>query len=218
MSKQETRAGDATGAVERTVPISKLTVMNRLGQLGVDGVESRMERLGGRDTQLRVQTEQVNIGYASGRSVETFDASDRVGIQVKLTSPPHGNVLVLFPVSSANNAATMMLSDAVSDLSSVDNDLAHSALVELGAMIASGFTDAWADSFDQRIDVGTPNRIQGTVRHCVAETLRLEGDFGLYIAARLHLPDRGVDADVIVFPDNDTFLKLLGLLDVAQVM
>jgi chemotaxis protein CheY-P-specific phosphatase CheC len=218
MSKQTTRAGGEAATSGRSVPIRKLTVMNRLGQLGVEGVASRLERLGGRRGDLPVRTEQVNIGHASDESLPVFETDDRVGIRVKVTSAPHGVVLVLFPLSSANNAATMMLSDAVSDLSRADNELAHSALEELGAMIANGVTDAWADSFDQRIDVGTPSRVQGTIRSCVGEAVRSEADLGLYIAARLHLPDQGVDADVFVLPDNETFLQLLSLLDVSQVM
>jgi chemotaxis protein CheY-P-specific phosphatase CheC len=217
MSKQEPDTRRTGGSTELTLPVRKLSIVNRLGELGVDGVAGRLERLGGGDG---VVTEQVACGYADPVALDaSFDDDDpRVGVRVSLASAPHGYVLVLFPMSSANNAATMMLSDAVSDLSSVDNDLAHSALVELGAMMASGFMDAWADTFEQQIDVGTPRRIQDTPRDAVARTLRMDSDLGLYVGTNLHLPERGVDATVTVFPDTGTFVKLLRLLELEQVV
>lgn len=191
--------------------------MNRLGELGVGGVAGRLERLEG-DGDATVTTEQVNLGYAEAATLAAFEAEERVGVRVHLSSAPHGFVVVLFPMSSANNAATMMLSEAVSDLSEVDNDLAHSALVELGSMMAYGFMDAWADSFDQRIDVATPRRIHGDRRTVVDRTLRMGDDLGVYIGSRLHLPERGIDAEVLVFPDTGTFLQLLEYLGPEQVM
>jgi chemotaxis protein CheY-P-specific phosphatase CheC len=192
--------------------------MNRLGELGVEGVASRLERLGDRD-DAEVSTEQVSIGFVDPTSVgATFPDEERVGIRVRLPGAPHGYVLVLFTMASANNAATLMLSDAVSDLSDVDNDLAHSALVELGAMMAYGFMDAWADTFDQRIDVGTPRRVSGAVDATVSRTIDSEEDLGVYIASRLHLPREGIDAEVFVFPSNDTFVRLLDLLTIEQVV
>jgi len=216
MSRQEPDTRQTGASAERTLAVRKLGVMNRLGELGVDGVASRLERLGG---DRGVETEQVKCGYADPVALAaSFDADDRVGIRVRLSSAPHGYVLVLFPMESANNAATMMLSDAVSDLSSVDNDLAHSALVELGAMMAYGFMDAWADTFEQQIDVGTPRRLHAPIRDAVAQTLGMDDDLGIYIGARLHLPDRGIDADVLVFPETDTFVTLLELLRLEQVV
>lgn len=215
MSRQEPDTRQTVASAERTLAVRKLGVMNRLGELGVDGVASRVERLGG---DRGVETEQVKCGYADPVALAaSFDADDRVGIRVRLSSAPHGYVLVLFPMESANNAATMMLSDAVSDLSSVDNDLAHSALVELGAMMAYGFMDAWADTFDQRIDVGTPRRVSGPVGTAVARTVDREEDLGVYIASRLHLPREDVDAEVLVLPSNETFVRLLDLLTIDQV-
>jgi chemotaxis protein CheY-P-specific phosphatase CheC len=215
MSKSEQNARGTDGG-ELTLPVRKLSVMNRLGRLGVDGVAARLSHLAGEEG---VAVEQIGCGYADPLALETsFDDDEHVGVRVGLASAPSGYVVVLFPLASANNAATMMLSDAVSDLSAADNDLAHSALVELGAMMASGFMDAWADTFDQQIDVGTPRRVQASPREAVRRTLRMDGELGIYVGTRLHLPDRGVDATVLVFPETDTFVKLLRLLRLEQVV
>jgi chemotaxis protein CheY-P-specific phosphatase CheC len=217
MSEGEANTTRTAARTERRLPVRKLGVMNRLGEVGVEGVASRLERLGDRDG-AEVRTEQVSIGFVDAASVDaTFPDEERVGIRVRLPGAPHGYVLVLFPMASANNAATLMLSDAVPDLSAVDNDLAHSALVELGAMMAYGFMDAWADTFDQRIDVGTPRRVSGPVGTAVARTVDREEDLGVYIASRLHLPREDVDAEVLVLPSNETFVRLLDLLTIDQV-
>jgi chemotaxis protein CheC len=200
----------------RTLAVEKLSVMNRLGEIGVGGVADRLGHIGAAPAE--VTTEQVKSGYATEASVAaSFDDDDRVGVRVHLSGAPHGYVLVLFPMSSANNAATVMLSDAVEDLSAVPNEMAHDAVTELGGIVANGFLDAWADTFDQEVDAGAPSRVYGSQREILTTTTKLGEEIGLYIASRFHVPAQNIDTEVFVFPDTEVFLKLLELLDADRV-
>lgn len=206
----------SAGETERTIAVEDLWVMNRLGELGVEGIERRLGRLGGK--QVAVTSERVRSGYVTDRTVETtFGESERVGTRTRLTETPHGFVLVLFPLASANNAATLMLSDAVEDLESAPNELAHSALVELGAIVANGFLDAWSDAFEERVDVGTPVLVHDDERSLIEKTIGREGELGLYIASTVHSPTHEIDADIYVFPRMETFSRLLDGFDPDQV-
>lgn len=215
MSEMDERRDEATSA--RTLEVEKLSVMNRLGEIGVDGVADRLGHLGA--APVEVITEQVKSGYATPESVAaSFDDTERVGVRIGLAGAPHGYVLVLFPMSSANNAATVLLSDAVEDLSEVSNEMAHDALTELGGIVANGFLDAWADTFDQEVNAGAPSRVYGGQREILTTTTKMGEEIGLYIASRFHVPAQDIDTEVFVFPDTAVFLKLLELLDPAQVM
>jgi chemotaxis protein CheC len=219
-SERRTGADGPAGSFEEnvrlTIPIEKLGIMNRLGDIGVDGVEDRLSRVG--DYEGEVVSEQVKCGYVGADLLDsTFTSEDRVGVKVRLPGAPYGYAIVLFSKTSANNAATVMLSSATDDLSTVSNDLAHSALIELGGMMAYGFLDAWADAFDQEIDAGAPVPVHSDERDIISRTIAREDDLGLFIASKLHVPEHDIHADVYLFPENETFVEILKRLRVGMI-
>lgn len=214
-SKSESENGAGSGA-GRTVAIEKLAIMNLLGEIGADGVE---ERLGGMSSfEGQVVSEQVKCGFVVPDLLGcTFSDEERLGSMTRLPGVPYGYALVLLSKPSAGNAAGLLLSVAYDDLSEVSDELAHSALIELGGIMANGFLDAWADTFDQRIDVGAPTPVHDTERAIVGRVLGAGDDLGLYIASRLHVPSYDIHADVYLFPQTATFIEILNRLDVSRV-
>ncbi|PSQ50420.1 hypothetical protein BRD15_01705 [Halobacteriales archaeon SW_6_65_15] len=96
------------------IPLETLSVLNWLGELGVDGIESRLGGVVADD--LTVRAERVKIGYAGPEtSLSQFGAEDRAGARVRLKKPFPGTVLVSFPVKSANRAASLMLERAMDE-------------------------------------------------------------------------------------------------------
>lgn len=205
---------DGAGGDGWTVPVEKLAVMNRLGEVGADGVEDRVAGLGIES----VVSEQVRSGYVRPDTAALqFAAEDRVGVRVPLPGAPGGYVLVLLSPASANRAAAMLLADAHAGVADADEEMARSAITELGSMTASGFVDAWANTFDERIDIATPEPVANTEAEIVRATVAAGEDLGIYIASRLHVPAYGFDLSVYFLPDNRTFLKILAQLDVETV-
>ena len=205
-----------TSAGRLTIPIAKLGVMNQLGEVGIDGVEKRLQRLD--NYNATVKSELVKSGYAEPETVGVqFGGDQRAGARVKLPSAPHGYALVLFPTYSANNAAALMLSDAVEDLSNVSEEMARSALTELAGIMASGFLDSWADTFEQRIDVSAATAVHNTEREIVGRTVAADDKLGIYITSRLRLPEHGVLAQVYLFPENETFVRILERVEVEMM-
>lgn len=201
---------------QTVIPVQKLAVMNRLGELGVDGVEQRLRRLD--DYATTVEDEAVQSGFVDTETLgQVFRDVERVGVRVRLPSAPNGYALVLFSPGSANNAAALMLSDAVEEMSGVSVEMARSALTELGGIMASGFVDGWANTFDQRIDIVAPTAVHNAEREIVGQTINERDSLGLYISSRLRLPDHGVVAQVLLFPENSTFVEILNRVEMSMV-
>lgn len=195
--------------------IDRIEMMNRLGELGIDGVEQRLTQLGADDVTVR--SEQVKSGYVGVGTMEAEFDHDRVGAQIALPNVPYGHILVLFPRASANNAAALMLSEATDDLDSVDREMAEDALTELSGIMASGFLDAWADAFDVRIDVGTPNTVTSRASDLVTRLVDEGDDLGLYIASKFAVPAYDIDAEVYLLPENESFIEVLHRVDPGMV-
>jgi len=203
-------------AGEFELGISKLGLMNRLTEIGIDGVRDRLREIDGCDA--RVTPEVVKSGYASRATVGTaFDDGRRAGVRHRLPGAPHGYALALFTPSCANNAAAMMLSRDVRDLDEVPAEMAQSALAELCTMMISGFVDAWADTFGEEIDVQTPTPVHSTERRIVERTAVGDDGLGLYVTSRLRLAGAGVVGQVYLFPENETFVEILDRLDARRI-
>ena len=190
-----------------TVPLETLAVLNWLGDTAISGVESRINDVV--DDDLTVTTEQVKIGYADTRTLDSqFHTDQRAGARVLLSKPLVGNVLVTFPMESANKAAALMLQRAVEDLSSVSTEMGRDALTELCNMMANGFVDEWATLFETTIDTGSPVAVQDPERTLVARILK-QYEVGLFIRSRLRIPQHGIDATIYMFPGKEEFVTKL---------
>jgi len=199
-----------------TVPLEKLATLNALGELGVEGVASRLQQLD--DYDGTVESELVKSGVVTEETLRTrFDDAVRAGVRVRLPGAPYGYALALFPPGSANNAAALMLSDAVEDVAAASTEMARSALTELGGYMINGFLDAWADTFGQRIDVGAPSAVHDSEQAVVWRTVQSGEDLGLYITARLRVPSRGIVAQVYLLPENETFVGILDRIDMGML-
>ncbi len=212
----EASASTNTVTTGLSIPVRKLGVMNRFGQVGIDGVEHRLTRLD--SYGATVESELVKSGYVDDTSIgRTFADEERVGVRVRVPTAPNGYALVLFSPESANNAAALMLGEATDDLSEVSTEMARSALTELGGIMASGFVDGWANAFDQRIDIVAPTAVHNTEREVVAQTVGGDDALGLYITSRLRLPDHDVVAQVYLFPENETFVRILDRVELEMM-
>lgn len=209
MSDQEAQGG-------HEVPIEKLAILNWLGEVGVEGVEDRLRNL--HANGIAVRREQTQCGYAAPGAIERqFEPGTRIGVKALLQGAPEGSALVLFSPKSANNAAALMLYNAVDDLSTVPEDMARDALTELGNMIVNGFLDEWADLFKQEIGSGPPIPVQHTEQAIVRNLTESNEDSGLYISARLRLPEYDADAEVYVFPNESEFVGALSKLQLHHI-
>jgi len=215
-TERRTASDEPPTAADCTIAVESLAVMNRLGEIGIDGVERRLQRL---HPEAMVVSEQVAHGFARPDLLDvTFAGEERVGVKSRLPGAPFGCALVLFPLASANNAARLMLTDVVPGDETPSHSLARSAITELGGMVASGFLDAWADTFEQEIDVGAPTPVQDPERDIVRSAIRTEDDLGIYVASTLRLPAYDISVQVYLFPRTELMVEILERIDVSRVI
>ncbi|MWG33044.1 chemotaxis protein CheC [Halomarina oriensis] len=212
MSKTSNQNRGATG---HRIDVESLAVLNRLGDIGIGGIEQRLQRL---KQDANVTSEQVAHGYARPDLLDvTFENNERVGVKMKLPGAPFGFALVWFPMTSANNAARLMLQDVLNEGQTPSHKMARSAITELGGMVAAGFVDAWADTFEQEIDLGAPTPVQATEQALVGNVLEEGEDLGLYVSSAVRLPSYDISLNVLLFPRNAVLLQILDRIDVQRV-
>lgn len=198
-----------------SVPLETLAVLNWLGDNGIRGVEKRLNHVLTDD--ISVTTEQVKVGYAEPRTVPAqFDTEERIGARVLLRTPLGGNVSVLFPVSSANKAASLMLQRAVDDPADASVEMGRDALTELCNMMVNGFIDEWSTLFATTIDTSSPIAVQDTEQALVNRVLK-HCKLGLYITSRLRIPEFDVDGAIYVFPGEEQFITKLSRVDLEVI-
>lgn len=198
---------------DRPIALGELGIANRLGEIGIGGARERLE--GMNSFEGAVETGRAMSGFVGWSNLYcTFGLEERLVCKVPLPGGPYGYALVLFPEASADAAAAAMLAGMEAD---PDDELVRSTLLELGAMVINAFFDAWADTFDLRIDVGVPTFVRNTERDVIRGVLQGEYELGVYLGATLALPTHGVHADVYVFPENGTFAEILDRLSMEMV-
>ena len=208
---QDTQSTEQPNAEPYTMPIRRLAMMNQLAELGFDGVAGRLTDL---RPEMRVEAEHAWSGFAdrSALSVQ-FSGEERVATLTRLPNGPAGYVAVVFTIGSANRAAAIMLRDATDDLEAVEQNMASSALEELGSMMASGFVDAWANRFDYEIDFSTPSLVRNAETDIISKILTRNAALGVYIASTVRLTEYNVMSTVYLFPETDAFLNAVETID-----
>lgn len=190
-----------------TIAVDHLAVLNRLGAVGADGVANRLRGL--LATETTVRTTAVRGDYVGPTTVPQGTDGRRVGVRVPLLSAPNGVALLLMTPESANRAAGLLLRDAEIPFGDADEEMAWSALTELGAMVVSGYLDTWADSFGGRIDVGSPAPVSGEGRELLTGVVTGTPELGLSVVTRHVVEGHGITFDLYLFPKTETFVEVL---------
>lgn len=201
-----------TDGQESVIPADDMETMTALATVGIEGVESRLQWLSNYNESIEIET--VTAGYVDPDEVNrVFRDIELLGGRVALSDVPYGYAFALFPVECANNAAALLLSGTVDDLTEVGEGMARSALTELTGMMVNGFFDEWANRFDEGISVSEPEPVHNTEREILRRTIGGIDSFGVYLAARVWLPNHGITGLVYLFPDSLTVLELASRLD-----
>lgn len=198
------------------IPVQKLRVINRLGAVGIDGVEHRLQWFSHYNDTVR--SDLIETGFVDTAALDgEFSDREFVGGRVELPDVPYGYAVVLFSTRSANNAAALMLSNTVDDVAAVSEEMARSAVTELSSIIVNGFFDGWADAFDEEIHLAEPTAVHNTEQEVVGSTVGDIDAYGLYMSSRIELPNHGITARFHLFPDTETFVELVERIDASIV-
>ena len=219
--RESTAARESTGAPETnrdpetadalTIGIEKLGILNYLGERSVSSLERRLTQFG--DSKSTAESAPVRINFVEPRTVaHTFADEHRVGVRVRVTGEPGGYVIVLLAPESADRMLRVMLADTTEDVTTVSEEMAYSALVEFGGLVANAWLDGLADTFDRHIAASTPIVVNSTAVEVVDRVLDGEEDHGLYLATTMTIAPEEIEFEVYLFPENEAFVDLLDLV------
>ncbi len=195
------------------IDIRQISTINKLGQVGTQGMGDNLTMLGSGDAEMEVRKMEVLDIVERHRDLPT---DKRVGIRVRLNDAPGGHLLVMFPQQSAQKVTELMLSNAVDDMSSVSQEMAQSAAEELGHMLVNGFIDAWADTFGLEVDHSTPKLLYDPTSSIIKRTAKMGNNpLAIIFHATILVDDQTVSTEIYLLPDMDTFVKMLGAISGA---
>jgi len=193
------------------VDIRKLSFINEMAKVGTNGVAENMGKLTGEDARMEV----TKTNFVDVRDIKSqLDAGKRVGVRVRLLDEPHGHILILFPEASAKKITALTLRDVVEDMENVSEEMAKSAVEEMGNMMASGFITGWADVLGRAIDTAAPQLVYAQAGDIVVRTAGLgNDDLALFFDSELTVPSYQIEAEIYAFPDLETFVGMINELE-----
>ncbi|MFB6134969.1 MAG: chemotaxis protein CheC [Halanaeroarchaeum sp.] len=188
------------------IDIRRLQDVNELAKAGAETVADHLHQLTGVETEMQI----TKINVIDVDDLGTHLGADRlVGVNVPLTEPPHGSVLILFDDDSAKTLAHSMLGGVSGDGPGY-SEMERSAIREVGNIMTSGFIDGWANVLGRTIDISTPQLLRAggedIVEHCVDPG---EHEIAMVFDSTLEAPDVDVEATIYTFPDIDAFVDLI---------
>lgn len=136
-----------------------------------------------------------------------------VGIYLNLGSDIEGNIMFILDLNSALNLTNMLLSREDDEL----DDIAMSALSEVGNILASSYVNSLSSLTDLKITVSVPSLavdMAGAILSVPAIQFGLIADQVLFIETIFEEGENFVHGNLFLLPDMDSFEKILSSLGV----
>ena len=136
-----------------------------------------------------------------------------VGIYLNLGSDIEGNIMFILDLNSALNLTNMLLSREDDEL----DDIAMSALSEVGNILASSYVNSLSSLTGLKITVSVPSLavdMAGAILSVPAIQFGLIADQVLFIETIFEEGENFVHGNLFLLPDMDSFEKILSSLGV----
>lgn len=136
-----------------------------------------------------------------------------VGIYLSLEDGIEGNIIFILDIDSAKNLLNMLLDKEVEEL----DELAMSALAEVGNIVSSSYVNALSALTGLKITVSVPSLaidMAGAILSVPAIQLGLISDKALFIETLFKEGNNLVKGSLFLLPNIESFEKILSLLGV----
>lgn len=136
---------------DRRLPIEALVSYSRLVEESAAGVASHIEGMTGFETSVA----ESHLDFLPVERVSALlDDAPYEGAVFECDGAMNAVVAVLFAEAQPGAVADAMLPSG-----DADQDVAESAITELGNVTASGFLDGWANALDTTLEISTPSHV-----------------------------------------------------------
>lgn len=195
--------------------LQELDVMKEIGSIGTSHAATALSKL--LQKEIRITLPEVNIlGYE--------DAVDRIGypeevvaaVLVKMDGDVDGLMLFLFNLEFANTVLEKLMGEKVSGFTELD-EIAYSALVEVGNIIICSYINAFSQLVDVDINLSVPcatvNMLGGVLTVPIAE-YGYETDKLMYFNADFVMEGKKLPGWLLMLPDISSLNDILDKLGV----
>lgn len=195
--------------------LQELDVMKEIGSIGTSHAATALSKM--LQKEIRISLPEVNIlGYE--------EAVDRIGnpeeivaaVLVKMDGDVEGLMLFLFNLDFANTVLEKLMGESVSDFMELD-EIAYSALVEVGNIIICSYINAFSQLVQVDIDLSVPsptvNMLGGVLTVPIAE-YGYETDKLMYFNADFVMEGKMLPGWLLMLPDISSLNDILNKLGV----
>ncbi|WP_134671936.1 chemotaxis protein CheC [Halorussus marinus] len=199
------------GSGDGAVPLAKLSTLQEMAQSGAATAADSVSAMTGIDTAVDIS----ELRFAPIESIPA-ELSDRrhVGVVLGFGEGPDGYVLILFDESSARAVVDALAPDAAATDSF--DEMAESAIREIGNVMTSSFVDGWANVLDTTIAISTPQFVDDmgrAVADSVVARLGQRQAFAFLFDATIRADDRAFDCEIYAIPEETQLEATLDDID-----
>ncbi|QFU82978.1 chemotaxis protein CheC [Natronorubrum aibiense] len=197
--------------------VNALGTFYQMAREGAGLAAGRLTHMTGVETQVGVTKLNFMRGQEIRRDFE--DATEKVGVRVKLTGAIEGYSMIVFERESAFRIIETLLaesnSDAIDVADSEFDEMTKSAATEAGHIMNSGFVDGWADVLEAVIDVSTPEFVEGQSAELFFDGIDEtpdDDDLALLFQSRIETVGTEIGFSHYLFPKRKSMSSLLDRL------
>ena len=204
------------------VELRKLSIINQLAMVGVDGMNDELAGVG-ENGSARLHLRQVDFFDVLERHAEVGDEKV-VGIRARLKDVPGGHLLLLFEPGGAQYLAQLLIEDEsraegnTADGGRISEREAQKFVGHIGDMMLGGFIGGWENALGREIGHESPKILYSSADDLVREAADAGDNLAaLHFYTQLQFDTGGseradVDTSIYAFPDNEVFAELLNAL------
>lgn len=192
------------------IDIRKINTFNSMAKEGGKTVAENLETMLGKEVNMKITETNFIQSEDIGNMLST-----NLGVEVDLTDPPYGHLLLSFSNEDAKNIAQLMLKmqgqeNTVGNDTKEITDIEKSAIKEAGNIVTSGFIDGWANYIDTTINITTPNYIQNPGKKVLE---KIEGDLAIIFGSHLSTTNEDIEIKIHIFPKLESLVELIDKIE-----
>ncbi len=189
--------------------LHELEAFRALAERGIDRAASGLSEMIGQEVQLELlEIRSVPIELA----MDLLGSPEEVvaGVYVGFTGGLCGHVTLILSVPVSLELAALLIGDEPGTVTEID-EMASSALAEVGNIMSSQFVNTLADEFECEIHVTPPAvaiDMAAAILSTIAAEVGMTTDQLIAIRTKFRIADRAVTGEFLVVPDPASLMAI----------
>jgi len=194
----------------------QLDAVQETGNIGCSHAATAVSQLLGKNVDISVPDLQIKKVDELTSAIENFFSNDEkvVGVYLELTEEFKGSILMLFSQKSALSLSDALVGQTPGTSTELD-EMARSAITEVGNIVVSAYTNALGDLLNSTVMLSPPTFTEDMPRGVMHKVQNILGDkteHALIFDIRFTGEGNLFDSYFILFPSPESLEVLLNKL------